>query len=370
MDISIPFFNDDAFKRRSNSHNGKFIVASPEQRLPEVRLLENIVVSDIEDGDFCLITSLSDTRLLKAMASDCVPIIVIDDQLKVDDLPFNKLLDWNSFSIIVRRHDLKQIVGIIEANERIADIKATLTSIYKRHFSSVKAIVDTTLEILRRRVAPHRIDVEQPHPLFYPSSLKTSSGFTAVILAFNRPESLIKVVNRVAEAPSLAKILVVWNNPDLEPPTLEGLSKPFRVLKTSHNALSNRFFPFDAIETECVLSLDDDIDMLTVDELEFGYATWREFPDRIVGFPPRTHFRDENGVYRYDSVWTNNVSMVLTGAAFYHEYWHHVYTAAADKSFKDIKEFVDRHMNCEDIAFNFLGRRIRRRPYGVPPRSI
>jgi len=35
--------------------------------------------------------------------------------------------------------------------------------------------------------------------------------------------------------------------------------------------LTNRFFPFDEIETEAVLSMDDDIVMLTADELEFGY---------------------------------------------------------------------------------------------------
>lgn len=49
------------------------------------------------------------------------------------------------------------------------------------------------------------------------------------------------------------------------------------------NKLSNRFYPFEEIQTEAVLSIDDDIVMLTADELEFGYEVWREFPDRIVG---------------------------------------------------------------------------------------
>ena len=44
-----------------------------------------------------------------------------------------------------------------------------------------------------------------------------------------------------------------------------------------------RFYPYEEIDTEAVLSLDDDIDMLTSDELEFGYQVWREFPDRLVG---------------------------------------------------------------------------------------
>ena len=43
------------------------------------------------------------------------------------------------------------------------------------------------------------------------------------------------------------------------------------MVQTAANRLSNRFFPYAEIETEAVLALDDDITMLTADELEFGY---------------------------------------------------------------------------------------------------
>ena len=33
----------------------------------------------------------------------------------------------------------------------------------------------------------------------------------------------------------------------------------------------SRFYPYDEIETEAILALDDDILMLTTDELEFGF---------------------------------------------------------------------------------------------------
>ena len=46
----------------------------------------------------------------------------------------------------------------------------------------------------------------------------------------------------------------------------------------------HRFYPYEEINTEAILSLDDDINMLTSDELEFGYQVWREFPDRLVGY--------------------------------------------------------------------------------------
>ncbi len=49
------------------------------------------------------------------------------------------------------------------------------------------------------------------------------------------------------------------------------MTKPIRVVRTRSNKLSNRFLPFEEIETEAVLSMDDDIAMLTADELELGF---------------------------------------------------------------------------------------------------
>ena len=54
--------------------------------------------------------------------------------------------------------------------------------------------------------------------------------------------------------------------------------------------------------------------MLTSDELEFAYQVWREFSDRLVGFPSRTHvWNNQTKQWKYESEWTNDVSMVLTG---------------------------------------------------------
>jgi len=52
----------------------------------------------------------------------------------------------------------------------------------------------------------------------------------------------------------------------------------------------------------------------------FVVQVWREFPDRIVGFPSRTHVWDNTTQrWKYESEWTNQISMVLTGAAFHHK---------------------------------------------------
>jgi len=127
---------------------------------------------------------------------------------------------------------------------------------------------------------------------------------------------LFNVIRRISETPSLSKIVVVWNNQEKMPPPASSWPKispvALKVIKTHANLLSNRFYPYEEIDTEAVLSLDDDIDMLTSDELEFGYQVWREFPDRLVGFPSRSHVWEEsNQKLRYESEWTSEISMVL-----------------------------------------------------------
>lgn len=60
-------------------------------------------------------------------------------------------------------------------------------------------------------------------------------------------------------------------------------------------SISQRFFPFKEIETDAVLSLDEDA-ILNTDEVDFAFTVWRDFPDRIVGYPARAHFWDDSKV--------------------------------------------------------------------------
>lgn len=60
------------------------------------------------------------------------------------------------------------------------------------------------------------------------------------------------------------------------------MNKPLKVIQTKENKLSNRFYPYDEIETEAVLSIDDDIIMLTADEVEFAYEVYLNIKDFIL----------------------------------------------------------------------------------------
>ena len=80
------------------------------------------------------------------------------------------------------------------------------------------------------------------------NKIAPDDGFTSVILAYDRIESLFRVIESVALAPSLKKILVVWNNQKKAPPPIEqwpSISVPLRIIRTANNVLSNRFYPYD-----------------------------------------------------------------------------------------------------------------------------
>jgi glucuronyl/N-acetylglucosaminyl transferase EXT2 len=148
-------------------------------------------------------------------------------------------------------------------------------------------------------------------PLFLPVTAPKTRGFTAVILTYDRVELLFLLINKLVKVPSLSKVLVIWNNQHKDPPHCKKftnipfacftyitcihicyfyrttlivnshyniaatrwpkVNKPLKVIQTKENKLSNRFYPYDEIETEAVLSIDDDIIMLTADEVEFAY---------------------------------------------------------------------------------------------------
>ena len=55
-------------------------------------------------------------------------------------------------------------------------------------------------------------------PLFLPLIPPRLPGFTAVVLTYDRIESLFRVITEISKVPSLAKLLVVWNNQNKSPP--------------------------------------------------------------------------------------------------------------------------------------------------------
>ncbi|XP_066600643.1 exostosin-2 [Prorops nasuta] len=336
----------------------------------------------LQTATFCLVIKgvrLGQAVLLEAMAAGCIPVIISDSLI----VPFSDIIDWTRAAVFIQEADILLLVSILKkiSPQRIIELHEQGVWLYKKYFSSMRQITLTTLEILTDRIFSHRARdykywnvpsyKRKPSPLFLPITKQKNQGFTAVILTYDRLELLFLLINKLVKVPSLSKVLVIWNNQHKDPPNPSlwpKIKKPLKVIQTKENILSNRFYPYEEIETEAILSIDDDIIMLTADEVEFAFEVWREFPDRIVGFPSRIHTWDNfTNYWKYESEWTNSISMVLTGAAFHHKYWSYLYTTAMPG---DIKTWVDEHMNCEDIAMNFLVANITgKAPIKVTPKK-
>lgn len=126
---------------------------------------------------------------------------------------------------------------------------------------------------------------------------------------------LINSLSRLHGLPYLNKVIVVWNSPSAPSAELRwpDIGVPVQLVRTGKNSLNNRFLPYSAIQTEAVLSVDDDVH-LRHDEIIFGFRVWREQRDRVVGFPGRYHALDLNyGGWLYNSNYSCELSMVLTG---------------------------------------------------------
>ncbi|XP_026719034.1 exostosin-like 1 [Athene cunicularia] len=154
------------------------------------------------------------------------------------------------------------------------------------------------------------------------------------------------------EKSSRLQIVVLWSCEKPPPPRGKWpqTTAPVTIVQ-GRGKLSDRFFPYAAIQTDAVLSLDEHTSLST-SEVDFAFVVWRSFPERIVGFPTRSHFWDpEQRRWGYTSKWTNELSIVLTAAAFYHRYYHTLFTEYLPAG---LRELVDGLAACEDILMNVL----------------
>lgn len=186
--------------------------------------------------------------------------------------------------------------------------------------------------------------------------------FTVVLLTYEREVILLKTLERLKGMAFLNKIVVIWNSIN-HPPSHElvwpDVGVPVVVVRPNKNSLNNRFVPYDVIETDAIFTMDDD-SPLRPDEIVFAFRVWRQSRDRIVGFPGRFHAWDmEQNSWVYNSNHSCELSMVLTGGAFFHRYYSYIYSYTMPEV---VRSIVDKFMNCEDIAMNFLVAHMTRQP--------
>ncbi|XP_065344358.1 exostosin-1 [Cloeon dipterum] len=346
----------------------------------------------LQNSTFCLVPRgrrLGSFRFLEALQAGCIPVLLANGWV----LPFDSVIDWSLAAVWADERLLLQVPDSIRSIEvaKLISLRQWTQILWERYFSSIEKIVHTTLEIVFDRVSqeiagsrsgliwnsapgalfslPQFSDTWSQYP-FYTEALGSEVGpnFTAVIYSHpattnispNANTPLIRLLKSLGKSLHLSRVIVLWSVERPPPPRSHWpiLPVPLTIL---HNTagISARFRPQPLIETAAVLSLDDD-SLLSTDEIDFAYNVWRSFPDRIVGYPARSHFWDDaKATWGYTSKWTNDYSLVLTGAAFYHHYYHHLYTYGLGPL---LHKTVEQSQNCEDILMNFLVSHVTRRP--------
>nr|XP_012606306.1 exostosin-like 1 isoform X3 [Microcebus murinus] len=145
-------------------------------------------------------------------------------------------------------------------------------------------------------------------------------------------------------------ILVLWSSEQPLPSRWPETAVPLTVMD-GHRKVSDRFFPYRAINTDAILSLDARSSLSTM-EVNFAFVVWQSFPERMVGFLTWSHFWDEAlGGWGYTAERANEFSMVLTTAAFYHRYYHTLFTHSLPKA---LRTLADEAPTCVDVLMNFL----------------
>ncbi|KAL5014923.1 hypothetical protein ScPMuIL_009193 [Solemya velum] len=340
------------------------------------------------NSTFCLVPRgrrLGSFRFLEVLQAACIPVVLSNGW----ELPFSEVIDWNRAAVWGDERLLFQVPSVVRylSDPEILAIRQQTQFLWDSYFSSIEKIVYTTLEIVKDRIERHFMrsgtlwnsgpgglftlpelaDTLDTYPFFYQQTGRTPEAmFTAVIYATSpvmlSSSPLFKLIKIVAKSAYVQKMIVIWHCDVPPPPSHKwpaDLRVPILVKTRNIKTISSRFYPYVEIETEAVFSLDEDA-LLTTDEIDFAFSVWQEFPDRLVGYPARSHYWDETKKHwSYTSKWTNEYSMVLTGAALYHKYYNSLYTSSLNSA---LTKTVDQSQNCEDILMNFLVSHVTKLP--------
>ncbi|KAK9861813.1 hypothetical protein WJX84_006539 [Apatococcus fuscideae] len=179
------------------------------------------------------------------------------------------------------------------------------------------------------------------------------SKFTLVTQSYDQRLVNLKLFAwHYSRCTSVGEILVVWNRGTPPDPSSFSSKVPLRFRTESRNSLNNRFWPDEHIRNRAVLSLDDDI-LFSCKDLENGFASWRQHPERLVGFYPRLAegaplvYSDNKPRMKA----AGHYNIILAGGtfvdkAYYNDYWSPQHAEA--------REMVDELTNCEDLLLNFV----------------
>lgn len=186
------------------------------------------------------------------------------------------------------------------------------------------------------------------------SSYNSLDKFTILTMVFNRFQSFREVIKHYICMPSVDRMVLLWANQEVEPPTKESLkvdcNERLFIHRLGSDALTGRFANFPEIQTDAVFNVDDD-KLYHASDLRHAFEVWKKYPWGLVGPEPRGCTGTfPNLTYEADLV-SSSYNMILTSAAFLH---HEYLRMFEDKCTGKVRADIDQNRNCEDILMNFI----------------
>lgn len=213
---------------------------------------------------------------------------------------------------------------------------------------------------------PFRVDVPELESV----PLDMSKNYTIQIMTYKRPETLKRTITYLMEAPSLEKIIIIWNDPNTSMMgsdlyrLAKNFAKPIEVVISKQNDVTARWSRKGQPSTGPIFNIDDDA-YIDVEIIEAAFKVWRHYPDRLVGLYGRAVFFNETtGSYEYTLEPGEIKELPMIHGMVIGKAWFagdRIMDAASDKNdplLNDLQDFLHNpdteRKGCDDIAWNMF----------------
>lgn len=208
------------------------------------------------------------------------------------------------------------------------------------------------------KIALGRTDFRYPKICHSYRKPKWKGKFNIVINTYeDERESLVKLLEHYSRLPSLMSIFIYWHSVKKKPHTDYAKfthGKPLYLQRFEKDDFNNRWLPNAKLLTEFTITMDDDIFIENLEDIEDAFSVARLHPDSLTGFFPRSH--TSNGIkweYEvaspFDHRKRRTYSLMLTKFEFVPTKFFYFYSCLLPF---EALEHVTANKNCEDILMS------------------